>query len=659
MNLKRDYIAIALTLLMSLALGNAYAQSYEKYDWEEDRKAFKLSEAELSTPLLNLKRHTQYEYSYDESKRNLITYYTQHNIVKAGNDEALEKSNRIYISTSGVIDIVNVKARTINPDGTVKVLDSNNIKEVEDEESGGGFKIFAIEGAEVGSEIEYVYTKKMQSGYFKREYYQFGNPIRDASFKLICPENLEFDFKSYNGLPNVEQIDTVDTGNTYVMKASNIPLIRRENFSAYNANRMRVDFKLAYNSYAGRGRLFTWSDAAKRIHSLIYPFEKAEEKVLAKLFKQAKVNAAAPVRDQVAAIEHYVKTNFYYEEKSPEGADRISFIADNKFGNKRGITRLFVGLFDQAGIKHEIVLTEDREQVKFDKGFDTWNYLNEYVIYISDADTYLAPYSFEYRLGLIPPELTATNGLFIKSMKVRDFEVPVGQVKYIPALGYKENMDNLSVEVNFDKSLTKTEVNMTRSFGGYTASAMKAVYPLLEDDRKKEMLEGVVKFLAVDAEVEEVDLTQDKWDFKDWNKAFEVSGKFTTPSYLEQAGDVLLFKIGELIGPQSELYQDEERLTEVENDFNRGYLRKITVNIPKGYSIQNPDDLKIDEEAKEGDKTIFKFISTYQIENNKLKIEISEYYDQIYYPLDGFEAFRKVINAAADWNKITLILKKS
>lgn len=128
--------------------------------------------------------------------------------------------------------------------------------------------------------------------------------------------------------------------------------------------------------------------------------------------------------------------------------------------------------------------------------------------------------------------------------------------------------------------------------------------------------------------------------------------------YIESAGDIILFKAGELIGPQSEMYQERDRTMQIVNDFNRGYLRKIKVNIPDGYTIQNPEDLVIKEQVFNDDTLIYNFLSSYTIEGQFLEIEIDEFYDKLYFPVEKFEAFRKVINTAADWNKIVLVLQQ-
>ncbi len=65
-------------------------------------------------------------------------------------------------------------------------------------------------------------------------------------------------------------------------------------------------------------------------------------------------------------------------------------------------------------------------------------------------------------------------------------------------------------------------------------------------------------------------------------------------------------------------------------------------------------DLNVEEDGE----VVYYFESTYSLKKNILKIQVDEGYENIYHPKEDFEAFRKVINAAADWNKIVLVLSK-
>ena len=60
---------------------------------------------------------------------------------------------------------------------------------------------------------------------------------------------------------------------------------------------------------------------------------------------------------------------------------------------------------------------------------------------------------------------------------------------------------------------------------------------------------------------------------------------------------------------------------------------------------------------KEGEKSLMEFTSEYTLDGNKLSITCNEFYNIIRLPVEKYDAFRTVINAAADFNKISLILK--
>jgi len=119
-----------------------------------------------------------------------------------------------------------------------------------------------------------------------------------------------------------------------------------------------------------------------------------------------------------------------------------------------------------------------------------------------------------------------------------------------------------------------------------------------------------------------------------------------------------LVNIGESIGPQSEMYQEEERKADIENEFNRWYIRNIEFTIPEDYSISNPEVADMNVSHEVDGETLFKFVSKHRIEGNKYIVEIDEFYNQIYTDKKHIEAFRNVVNAAADFNKVVLILEE-
>jgi len=106
------------------------------------------------------------------------------------------------------------------------------------------------------------------------------------------------------------------------------------------------------------------------------------------------------------------------------------------------------------------------------------------------------------------------------------------------------------------------------------------------------------------------------------------------------------------------LYQETQRVFPVQIGILHDYYRVITVKIPEGYRVENLQDLNMHIEMKSDNKTSCIFTSEASLENNTLTIKSKEYYLKSYYPATRYDEFRKVINAAADFNKKILLLRK-
>ena len=107
------------------------------------------------------------------------------------------------------------------------------------------------------------------------------------------------------------------------------------------------------------------------------------------------------------------------------------------------------------------------------------------------------------------------------------------------------------------------------------------------------------------------------------------------------------------------MYQEKQRQSSVHEDFKRSYDSQINIKIPRGYSFKNLEDLKISESYKDEEITLFSFISSYGIENGVLKIQIKEFYNKNIIEVPIYESYRKVINGAANFNKVVLVMIKN
>jgi hypothetical protein len=484
---------------------------------------------------------------------------------------------------------------------------------------------------------------------------QFDVPVKSNSFLLTSPEHLKFDFKTYHNFPEVRE-EPNEGMNVYLTAMTDVPALKTEAFSHYDPNRKRIEFKLAYNTARSQSRLYTWDEAAKTFYTMLSELTKDDERALEKFAKTLNDNPSQKLEDRIRNVEIKIKTSVQVNKESNAASlNEITAIIKSKLASHQGMTRLFLGTFEKLNIQCHPVITCSRESIKFDGDFDSWAFLDDYVLYFPETKQFLAPYVFECRYPLIQPEFTAQKALFIEPYKVGDITSALSAINEIPAVDYSHNVDNLNMEVVFNDDLSTNQIHQKREFGGYNAAYFAPYYDMMSTDQRVGMVEQLTKHTAPDAVIKE-------WTAGPVANAksnnFFIDVDFQTSHFMEKAGPRILFKVGELIGPQVEMYSDDKRTAEVENDFNRMYDRTIKLQLPAGYQVKNPGDLKFNIAYDDSGKVPFLFKSDYTLKDNVLEIRIEEYYKQIYAPLSRYEDFRKVVNAAADFNKITLVLEK-
>jgi len=230
-------------------------------------------------------------------------------------------------------------------------------------------------------------------------------------------------------------------------------------------------------------------------------------------------------------------------------------------------------------------------------------------------------------------------------------------IGFIPPLDYKSSGQTIDAEISFINNLDKTNMKLTCYLSGYYGVYEQPFYSQLPDDKKLLMLSDIVQDITKDKQFLKLTAENTEPNLCLTDKPFIIHAEVNGASLLEKAGNKLLLKVGEVLGSQMELYQDNTRKLNIEYDFNREYIRKIKVNIPEGYTIKNPDDINISHIYQKDGKNIYYFVSNYTIENNLLTINIDEFYDQIECSVEHFEDYRKVVNAAADFNKVVLIIE--
>jgi len=628
------------------------AQEYEarNYDWQTPA-IHKLSPDELKEHAVIVKEKRMVEYVYD---RNGMPeeYYTRHKIIHINEAKSIEEFNRIYIPIDDPADLKSFKARSITASGKVKEMKKEDMKDITEE--GNRYLILAIDGLEQDGELEYMYTIKKDVNYYGSETMQNSYLTRNSELSIISPDNLVFGSRSYNGYPQLD--DTIlDKKRFLTARMEKIMPLEKEKYANVTASQMRVEYNLEHNKAKGDDRLYTWADAGKRVYGNYATLEKGDEKAVSKLLDKLKADGKSD-EEKIHLVENYVKTTISLVKAANN--KNLADVIKNNYGTRFDICKLCLALFRASGVKTELVLTSSKLERKFDPDFECWNYLDEIFFFFPTVNAYMEPNNYVFRLGQLSYEFTGSYAMFVKPVEIGGIISAVTNIRKIPDATLAENYSNMDIDVSFPADMKSAKEHLLQSYAGYLASSIRPYYFYAPEDKKEELIKDQLKSGMEDAKVTNIKVGNANLNSPEVKKEFTVEADLVVPSLLDKAGDSYLFKLGLLIGPQEEMYQEKPRQLPAEIEFPHSYLRKITVHIPDGYHAKGLEVLNINIDGGKGSEKTMGFKSVYKLDGNTLTVTVTEFYEQLNYPLSSFDQFRKVINAAADFNKITIVLEK-
>lgn len=650
------WFSIALLVVTSLSI--QAQDNIEKESWEVKPAIHSIDSkhnVESAVIILDKRR-----IEFVDEKEGLSAFKTLHKIVRVNDDRGIESFNKVYLGVTDNADILDIKARTILANGKIIDLDRSTIKDMKDED-GNMYKIFALEGLEKGCEIEYYYTFKRPATFFLREVLQNSVPVLDASVSIISPKRLIFDTKSFNSPGITTILDTSSAEKRKVtLSIKNLIGAEQEKYSNYTANLVRVESKLSYNaSRSTTERLFTWNELAKRLFDIYNTYSDKELKRVDEFIEKNGFNKYSLERDKIISVEQYLKKNFTTRDDiDGDDAENLEKVIKNKICSYRGIIRLYGAIFQKLGVSLQYVLAGDRSTFTVDRAFENWNNTENPILYFPNQKKFLAPTRLEMRFPWIQPDWGGTNGLFCNGTTIGNFTTAVGEVKMIPLEDYTQSSNNIEAKVTLPGDMDTLMVDIRQIYTGYSAAVYRASFNFSSEEQQRLFLKEMVKF-GTNSE----NIVSSKFENKDYegypdNKPFVLQAVVKASELLEKAGSKILIKIGDVIGPQVEMYQEKPRQFPMEIPYAHVLDRTIQLVIPDGYSVKNLEELNINHTFKENNEPTMSFVSGFTKEGNNVNIHVREEYRNLYYPVSQYEDFKKIINAAADFNKIVLVLEK-
>jgi hypothetical protein len=652
--MKNKFLFVFLASVCFATIALAQELTFRKYTWEANPTLLLKAPLDAESNYNKLKQKIILDYVY-ESSGELVMYETIHEIIHLNNEKGIEEMNKIYIPASKILEEIDLKARTITPEGKVIPINKSFIKHVDNLEDNGPYIIFAMEGAEKGCEIEYIYTNKKTPSLNSYWKVQDERMRKNMNIDIYTPENLIFEAKGYNGFPEFKSDTVINKRNHIYANVDVIPALFDEKYSAYEANRMRFEYQLGVNKFKGKGRIYTWETIGADIYNSLYNSSKQEIKSVEKLITKLKIDKIKSDEEKIAAIESWMKSNIGVKEDG--NIKSIDKMLDLKYGTEYYFQKFYVCAAQLLTIPVEAVVTCNRMKRKFDPDFQSYNSLQDYLLYFPTIDKYIVVDDYSSRIGFPSPDLTGHKGMFVRETVIGDLKTGLTKIKSIEPTNVKYSHNDIFAAIEFEDGTMTPKMQYKHSFVGYSAYYTQPELPYLDDEGRKQFLDNMAKHTGKETIVKSVKMTGNQNN--DVLKVpLVIESVIETPHLVENAGNKMLFKIGEVIGMQEELYQEKPRQTNGEIAYAHSFERKMEIKIPAGYKITNLKDLNFDMKYYIGDKPVSVFVSSYTIENNVVKLTVYEDYQVLWYPQKEYDQWKKIINAAADFNKVVLIFEK-
>ncbi|CAD0004236.1 DUF3857 domain-containing protein [Flavobacterium salmonis] len=656
--MKKQFLKKFLSFITILSTSVFFAQDYsfKTYDWNEKDTKIDVPKKYADEKEIFLNRTLKIEIIVD--KNTATQYRLIHEKKYINSDDAIERNNKVYIPFGNQENILTTKVRVILKNGKVINLDKKDIKEEVDEEKGMKYNYFALNGLEKGAVIEKLYvieeapdlngnTIKMQDQY----------PIAEFNFDLITPVHLIFKTKSYNGLSE-PVLDENKLENKKVLSISEkdiAALKDDEEYSNWDVRLKLFRYKLDQNLYSGAKNLNNFKEYATNTYERINPvLDKKQEKAIAAFCKS--IPESKDPQEQIWNIENKIKKTIIYD-KYTDSKPSLSDVINTKQANSLDIIKLYTAVFKYFKIEQNIVFTSNRYKIPFDKDFESHENLNEFLFYFPGIKKYLTPTEIEYRLPLFPNYLGNNNGLFIKEKIFAGVPMGIGEVNFIEIPGTEITHDYMDITVDFTQDIENPLVTSNMTYGGYSGLNFQPIKDFVSADQYRTMLKNISENYTLQSEYKTLTTENDGTEFIG-KKPYKLNLTFDGKDMIQKAGPNYLFSVGQTIGRQMELYQKDKRILPIEIHYPHYYTRKIKIILPEGATIKNLDKFVMNFKTDLDGKTEAAFTSNYTQNKNEITVENTEFYNLINYPLASFEQYKSVINAAADFNKIVVIVSK-
>lgn len=648
-------ILLTLSFIFSFLFSQAQFV-FDPFDFKlnDTTLAIKPDSIAFAEPLTAMFDNTYVWFGLFPNTNTAVKMVVEHDLLYLNSESAIDDNNKVYVPVSNQDSLIYFRIRIIENGKVVKEHDGSEMMSVVEEST--RYKQMAVEGLKKGQMLEKLIItlhNYSDSGWMT---IQKSYPVRKSLFTLRCPATVQFVLKMYPN--NITFNDTV-LNNTDRYQFTNIgkiePIID-ESYSMTQSQKTRIEFALSQN-FSTNKKFNSWAEKGRNRLEFLMTTEKSEIKYISKLIKNQGWDKLSG-KEQLFAVENYLKNTINISKDYPYMED-VEKMFKAKYGDEYSILRVYIMIYQELGIPWEIAYSVVRSKKKFDADFPSPSFIEDPLFYFPSYKLFTDPVDRALRVGEISSLYLGQKAMFVKPILLGDQWSGVTRIDKIPVNKTEDVSRDYKINVTWDAE-NKMTVHTTYHGNSYADDGRKILYTIAGEEKAKEVIEEQIRnerkegvFKIVSSENHNVN------DFKEYYLPFVLSYQWETEEYIEQNGENLLVKYGELIGPQVQMYDKLERQNIIQSYYPHIHTSEVRIAIPEGYTAQGFENKNRQLAFKDQDgNDLFGIDIKVELLGNEIVMKIREYYSKIEYPVSDYMNFREVINAAADINKYTLLLKK-
>jgi len=563
-----------------------------------------------------------------------------------------------YLKREAGVNISNIRARTIKPDGTILNFDGKIYDKTVEKTKGVKtlVKTFSFPDIQVGSIVEchwnYDFSDSYIYSYIFDSYWTVSDDLftRLAKFSLRPSNDFAVRWTWPAGLPPGTEPPKQEPDKVVRLVVKDVPAFQVEDFMPpENELKFRVLFIYSeatvesdpvkyWRSYGKKQyeRLESFvgkhKDLEASVSQIISPSDSPDAK-LRKIYERVQQMRNLSYED--------AKTQQEQKREKQKKIDNAADVLKNGYGDGFDLTWLFVGLARAAGFEASGVLVSTRNDYFFNDKRMNSSELNSNValVKVDGKDVYCDPGSVFVPYGFLPWFETSVKGLKLTKDGGAWIETPIPD----SAASVIKRAANLKLT---DEGALEGTVTLTLT--GLEAIGPRREFRNQDEEARKKYLEERLKGYVPAAS--EVDLAKQP-DWKSSELPFVAEFTIKIPGWASSAGRRAVLSAGVFTADEKHLFEHADRVNAVYFDFPFRKVDDIIIELPLDWKVASvPKDQDQDAKAAE-------YVLKIDQKSGTLHITRTLRSDLIMIPKDYYSSLRGFYQAVKSGDEQQIVLQ--